>query len=76
MKSRCGGVADVAERKGDYAVNVKKIMPGMVCDVALNLEYIRIPGRYELHFLQSLLDSIVIVGIIGFTTGGAAHATT
>ena len=38
MKSGCGGVADAAERKGDYAVSVKMITPGMVCEVAWNLD--------------------------------------
>ena len=76
MKSGCGGVADAAERKGDYAVSVKMITPGMVCEVTWNLEYIRMIWGYELLFLQSLLDSIIVIGIICFTTGGAAHATT
>jgi len=73
MKSRCGGVA---ERKGDYVASVKRNTPGMVQEMTWVLEYIRITGRYKLHFVRSLLDSIIIIGIIFFTTGDAAHATT
>ena len=65
MKSRCGRVVGAVERKGDYAVIVKRITPGMVWEMTWMLRiYPYIQNGINFIFLQSLLDSIIVIGII------------